>query len=220
MEKNFLDVLNKRQTNNLFDFSQTKAPVLNLWKPVSWNNTTNIWQTNLQKSTVSFSPTLEKKLKPTKTLFINERQALEKMLNDWINEDLATQAIVEKRKEKWGTTKLTEQEAKALKQMANDDIDINLAIKAIKEKRTEDLTTWKRIWKWIFDFTTSMLSWWVGYVWWLTDAVTWWNSELAKWAMEARDFVRSQWDSIEKSAWELLWMWAIDYAWWKILWKI
>jgi hypothetical protein len=30
MEKNFLDVLNKRQTNNLFDFSQTKAPVLNL----------------------------------------------------------------------------------------------------------------------------------------------------------------------------------------------
>jgi hypothetical protein len=75
-----------------------------------------------------------------KTLFINEKIALEKMLADGISEDVAMQAITDKRKDKLSA--IDQEEAKSLIEMANNNVDINEAVGTIKQKRQLEQDKW------------------------------------------------------------------------------
>jgi len=178
---NALDYLKKKEQEkkkfNLFDFSDVK-PTLNFGAPMSWPWITNFqdYKANLpqttqtqptQQSGFSLFPTANAmgesktpQYNPNKwrwatNLFINERQALENMVNSWIDEEQALKAITEKRKELWGNTQLSQQESNALIQMAKADVDINQAIKAVKEKRYDDATILQKIGKNVLDLAAA-----------------------------------------------------------------
>ena len=144
-------------------------------------------------------------------LFINEKQALESMLNDWIDEQTAIQAIKEKRQEKlW---KITQNESQALIAMANDGVDINEAIQAIKEKRNEDLPLWKKALKVPFDASVWAL--------WMVSEQVWnvgwflWDEWIQQQWQEVRQIgERITWDSFWAKAWKFItWAWEILATW-------
>ena len=162
-----------------------------------------------------------------KRYFSDEIQILEEMKKDWFDDNIAGETIKNRRKVLLKKEKLDSQEEEMLTKMAEAWLDSVTAVEGLKEFRSdkrkaewEAMNPLQKAWKTFFDFVLWTLSGWVWELWGLTDFVTWWWSELAKWAMEWREFTRetTEW-SKAAFAWEIFGWWVVDYAVARGLWK-
>ena len=183
---------------NLFDFSQT-ATTPKVVAPNKWR-----WATSF---------------------FSDEIKAFNNMLRDWVDETEAKQVITNRRKDLlWA---ISQKESSVLSKMIEDWLDTTTAVNVIKEQRDyekkqaeSELNPLQKLWLWATRFTGSVLAGWVWELWWITDFVTWWKTEIAKQAMEWRDIQREINPWVSWKIWEMIWAWAVDYGVWLWAWKV
>ena len=156
-------------------------------------------------------------LQPTNwahTLFVNEQDALNKMLNAWIQKTEALNAITEKRKSMlW---QISQQEWNALIKMAKDWVDIWQAVSAVKENRNNNLPLWKKALKIPFNLSVWATSLAAEQTWNLFDFVTWWQvpyfQDQVKWIKDVTDrsFKGETWFQAGRN---IFWAWEAFAVW-------
>ena len=172
----------------------------------NWENTEELPTNNLVEKI--------KKWRWATNLFINERQALENMVNSWIDEEQALKAITEKRKELWWDASLSPKESQALILMAKSDIDINQAIKAVKEKRYDDATILQKVGKNILDLAAAwpaLMAEQIANVW----SFIFNDDELKQQAEKIRKIRKEDFEStVWGKAWSIItWAWEVLATW-------
>lgn len=177
------------------------------WSTIQ-NKTPNLFQT-APTFTSWGSTSFDTKPQGVKTLFINERNAMNAMIADWIEESTARNEITKKRKSLlW---KISQEEWQALVKMAADDIDINEAISFVKKRRNDNLPLWKKAAKIPFNLSvwaTSLASEQVGNA---LDFFTWGQSgfwEQVEGIKQVTD--RSfKWETGFQAGRNILWVWEL-----------
>lgn len=175
-----------------------EKPILNFWQPVSLS-----WADNNQvKTTVQW--------RWASTLFSDEQEKMNQMLELWLDEKRAKEVITINRKKL--LKNISKEEGTTLRQMAADWLDTNTAVEVIKKIRYKNLPLWKKAVKIPFDASVWASSLATEQVWNLLDFTTGgkvpYFKEQVEWVKEVTD--RSfKWETWFQSGRNILWAWEV-----------
>ena len=186
-------------------------PITWPWSVVWWWTTQTVpfWTPQIWIPQATTAPISNIQWRWATTLFSDEQQKMNQMLQDWLSEEKARELITMNRKRL--LKNISKSEGATLRQMAADGLDTKTSVEVIKKIRRKNMPLWKKAAKIPFDVTVWELSLASEQVWNLLDFTTMWRAwfwEQVAWIQEVtqRSFVWEPWFQ----AWRtILWAWEL-----------